>query len=123
MEIQRQESEIPALRLTGDEIDQWNNALNEVCNGFAVANFQAAMGISEKAPAELLAKVHSLHPNQPRRFDLDELLAVRNALTIVLGELRPVEFHTRMGSTVEDARKMRNPLDLLTGRLQLHKTA
>jgi hypothetical protein len=118
-----QESEMPALRLTEEEIGQWNNALNEVCNGFAVANFHAALGISEETASALLTRLHSLHANQPQIFALDELLAVRNALTMVLGELHPVEFHARMGYTVEEARQMRNTLDLLAGRLQLHKTA
>jgi hypothetical protein len=123
MELERQESEGLTLRLTEEEIGQWNNALNEVCNGFAVANFQAATGISEDAAAALLHRLHSLHTNQPHLFALDELLAVRNAMTMVLGELHPLEFHSRMGITVEEARQMRNTLDLLAGRLQLHKTA
>jgi hypothetical protein len=123
MEIESQESDGFALRLTEEEIGQWNNALNEVCNGFAVANFDATVGISEEAAATFLARVHSLHPKQPQFFSLDELLAVRNALTMVLGELHPAEFCTRMGFTVEEAGQMRNTLDLLTGRLQLHKTA
>lgn len=123
MEIERQDAEGLALRLTEEEIGQWNNALNEVCNGFAVANFHAAMGISEEAATAFLESVHSIHADQPHLFALDELLAVRNALTMVLGELHPAEFHTRMGFTVEEARQMRNTLDLLTGRLHLYKTA
>jgi hypothetical protein len=123
MEIERQEPEGLALRLTEKEIVQLNNALNEICHGFAVENFQAAMGISKESAAQLMQRVHALHVNQAAFFALDELLAVRNALTVVLGELHPLEFHPRIGSEVEDAVAMRDALDLLTGRLQLHKTA
>lgn len=123
MEIERQDSDGLILRLSENEIVQWSNALNEVCHGFAVENFHAAMGISDEAAKELLTKVGSLRQSQPLYFSLDELLAVRNALTIVLGELHPFEFHSRMGVEVEESREMRNALDRQTGRLQLHKTA
>jgi uncharacterized protein YukE len=123
MEIERQESESLTLRLTESEIRQWNNALNEVCNGFAVANFHAAMGIPEESAEVLLNKLQSTVANQSEVFELEEILAVRNALTMVLAELDPMEFHSRMGTTVEEAKQMRNALDHLTGKLRLYKTA
>jgi hypothetical protein len=123
METERQESERLTLRLTEGEIAQWINALNEVCNGFAVANFYAALGISEETAAVLLEKLQSIGANQPEVFALDEILGVRNALTMVLAKLDPSEFHPRMGSTVEEAKQMRNALDHLTGKIRLYKTA
>lgn len=123
MDIGSQEPDRLTLRLTRGEICQWNNALNEVCNGFSVANFQAAIGISENAAETLLEKVHSLTPDEPAVFLLEDVLAIRNALTAVLTELDSAEFHTRTGSTVEDARKMRNALDELTGQMRFVKTA
>lgn len=110
-------------RLTRGDIRQWNNALNEVCNGFQVANFQAAIGISEQAAEDFLKKVHSLSPDEPAVFPLEELLAIRNALTAVLAELDPAEFHARTGVTVEESRQMRNFLDELTGQMRFVKTA
>src|ERR1035438_613488 len=111
MEIGVQQPDRLTLRLSRGELRQWNNALNEVCNGFSVANFQAAIGISQEMAIGLLDRVHSLPPDQPAVFLLEEVLAVRNALTAILAELDPEEFHTRTGSTVEEARQMRNALD------------
>jgi hypothetical protein len=123
MEIDGQQSDRLTLRLGDDEIDHWNNALSEVCNGFAVANFQAAIGISEQSATALLEKVRSITPGQPEVFLLDEVLAVRNALTMVLAELDPREFHTRMGFTVEESKQLRNALDSLAGQIRVVKTA
>jgi hypothetical protein len=123
MEIEAQKSDRLTLRLADDEIDHWNNALNEVCNGFAVANFQAAIGISEQSAKALLEKIRSIAPGQSELFLLDELLAVRNALTMVLVELDPREFHPRMGFTVEESKQMRNTLDSLAGQIRFVNTA
>jgi hypothetical protein len=123
MIIESQQSEQITLRLTADEIDHWNNALNEVCNGFSVANFQAAIGISRDRTTTLLEKIHGLTPGHAEIFGLEELLAVRNALTAVLAELDPREFHARMGFLVEESREMRNILDSVTGQMRLVKTA
>lgn len=67
--------------------------------------------------------MHTLIPGQPEVFVSEELLAVRNALTAVLAELDPHEFHARMGFTVEDSREMRNRLDALSGQMRFVKTA
>jgi hypothetical protein len=121
--IEAQQPEGIALRLSEDEIDHWNSALNEVCHGFRVANFQAAIGIPESRAIRLLERIHALVPGQPEVFEQDEVLAVRNALTTVLAELDAQEYHTRMGFAVEDSRQMRNTLDALTGQMRLVKTA
>src|ERR1035438_1126017 len=89
MEIGVQQPDRLTLRLSRGELRQWNNALNEVCNGFSVANFQAAIGISQEMAIGLLDRVHSLPPDQPAVFLLEEVLAVRNALTAILAELDP----------------------------------
>lgn len=123
MDIGAQQPDRLTLRLTRGEVSQWNNALNEVCNGFSVANFQAAIGISPDAAEGLLGKVHSVIPGEPVVFLLEDVLAIRNALTAVLTELDPAEFHARTGSTVEEAKKMRNALDELTGQMRFVKTA
>jgi len=123
MEIGVQQPDRLTLRLSRDELRQWNNTLNEICNGFAVANFHAAIGISEESAIGLLERVHSLPPDQPAVFLLEDVLAVRNALTAVLTELDPPEFHPRMGFTVEESRQMRNALDSLAVQMRLVKTA
>lgn len=123
MIIEPQQSEGVTLRLTGDEIDHWNNALNEICHGFPLANFQAAIGIPQDRAVILLERIHALVPGQSATFVADEVLAVRNALTAVLAELDAQEFHARMGFTVEESKQMRNRLDAVVGRLRLVKTA
>lgn len=123
MEIQAQNDERVILRLSASEIGQWNNALNEVCNGFVVENFQAAIGIPMKGAVALLERMNSASPESPEGFSLDELLALRNAMTTVLAELDAGEYSTRMGSSVDEGREMRNALDSLSSRFRLHKTA
>lgn len=123
MTIEAQQPESITLRLAEAEIGHWNNALNEVCNGFSVANFQAAIGIPRDRAATLLERIHALLPGRPEAFRSDEVLAVRNALTAVLTELEPAEFHARMGFSVEESRQMRNALDALAGQMRLVKTA
>lgn len=123
MVIEAQQSEGITLRLSEDEIGHWNNALNEVCNGFRVANFQAAIGISQDRAALLLGRIHALVPGQSESFESAEVLAVRNALTTVLAELDADEYRTRMGYSVEDSRQMRNTLDAMIGQLRLVRTA
>jgi len=123
MIIEAQQSEGVTLRLSEDEIAHWGNALNEVCHGFHVANFQAAIGIPQDRATRLLKRIHALVPGQPEGFEPEEVMAVRNALTTVLAELDPQEYHARMGFTVEDSRQMRNTLDALSGQMRFVKTA
>jgi len=123
MVLEGQQSERITLRLTKDEIGHWNNALNEVCNGISVANFQAAIGMTRDEAAALLERVHVLEPDRSDVFLLGEALAVRNALTAVLTELDPEEFHSRLGFTVEESRQMRNTLDAIIGQVRLVRSA
>jgi hypothetical protein len=123
MEIEGQASEVVTLTLGENEIIQWNNALNEVCHGFVVENFQAAIGIPREAASHLLDRLHEVIPGVGQDFSLDELLALRNSLTAVLAELHPHEFHARMGVSVEESQQMRNTLDELTRQMRFVKTA
>jgi hypothetical protein len=123
MEIRAQGGDRLTLRLNKEEIGHWNNALNEVCNGFTVENFPAAIGIPRSSAVALLEKINSAAPTGVEAFSLDELLALRNALTTVLAELDSREYSTRMGFSVEESQEMRNSLDSITSQFRLHKTA
>ncbi len=101
------------LALEREEIGHLNNALNEVCNGFTVANFEAAIGLPTKQASDLLRKVHKLIADEPLILTLNELDAFRNALTAVLAELEPWEYATRMGFQVNESEALRNRLDAL----------
>uniref|UniRef100_A0A372ITM5 Uncharacterized protein n=2 Tax=Paracidobacterium acidisoli TaxID=2303751 RepID=A0A372ITM5_9BACT len=126
MTVEAQKNESLILRLDEDEIEQWNNALNEVCNGFTVANFPAAIGVSRDHALTLLERLHHASSNQMQTFSLDDLLAVRNALTTVLAELDSGEYPARMGFAVEESRRTRDALDSVAARYRFdrfHKTA
>lgn len=123
MEIEAQHSGSLLLRLSAEDIPLWGNALNEVCHGFAVENFEAAIGLGRGETEKLLQRVAVSSPGQAEEWSLEELLAVRNALTAVLTELDPHEFHARMGFDVEEARDLRNRLDSLTGQIRFVRTA
>lgn len=101
------------LALERDEIGHLNNALNEVCNGFAVANFEAAIGLSTMQASDLLRKLHQQIAHEPLILTLSELDAFRNALTAVLAALEPWEYFTRMGFQVNESEALRNRLDAL----------
>ncbi len=115
-----------ALAFDREEIRHLSNALNEVCNGFAVANFEAAIGLTTKQAADLLRRVHRSTAHQPVDLALAELDALRNSLTAVLAELEPWEYATRMGFQVTESEDLRNRLDALASELrsrQLRQTA
>ena len=114
------------LALDREEVRHLNNALNEVCNGFAVANFEAAIGLNNGQAADLLRRVHHLATHQPIDVTLAELDALRNSLTTVLAELEPWEYPTRMGFEVPESEPLRNRLDALASEArfgQLRQTA
>jgi len=107
-----------ALDLDHQEIGHLNNALNEVCNGFAVANFEAAIGLSNEQAMALLHRINRLTPHERLHLTLPELDALRNALTTVLAELEPWEYATRMGFQVDESEALRNRLDALASEVR-----
>jgi hypothetical protein len=123
MEIEAQHSRSLLLRLDEEDKGLWANALNEVCNGFAVENFEATIGLRQGDAEQLLRRLAGVAGGGAEEWSIDELLAIRNALTAVLAEVDPREFHPRMGFRVDEAREMRNTLDSLAGQIRFHKTA
>jgi hypothetical protein len=106
------------LTLDREELRHLNNALNEVCNGFTVANFEAAIGVTRLGATDLLRRVHQLDGQKPIELELTDLDALRNSLTAVLSELEPWEYSTRMGFEVSESEALRNRLDALAGELR-----
>lgn len=126
MEGALEQNGLVRLTLTGEELALLNNALNEVCHGFEVANFEAAIGISKESALHLLRGIHDRQPSAGLELKVPELLALRNVLTAVLAELDSWEYPLRMGSAVLAGERMRDGLDTLAGQArfaQLHKTA
>ena len=48
------------LRISDDELMMLNNALNEVCNGFDLDEFETRIGASRERASELLAAINRL---------------------------------------------------------------
>jgi hypothetical protein len=106
------------LMLDREELRHLNNALNEVCNGFAVANFEAAIGVTKSQATDLLQRVHRLDGQRRMELALSDLDALRNSLTSVLSELEPWEYSTRMGFEVSESQALRNRLDALASEVR-----
>ena len=138
MEILQFDSERIRLSLSRGELVFVNNILNEVCNGFRVADFVAQVGISQQDVRELLAKVHDVAERAPdngagqaegRQYrqniaSLDlgrgELMAIRNALRESLRELGIQEFDTRVGLSFEEGQAKLRELDSLVEGMVRH---
>jgi hypothetical protein len=112
-------------RLSLDE-DEWltlNNALNEICHGFKVANFDAAIGANVEAATRIL---NALHESRSIEVGISEASILRNALIAMMAEIEEWEYHTRIGSELAIGNALRNDLDRLTGQLrfgELDRTA
>jgi len=101
-----------SFQFNREDLGHLNDALNEVCNGFEVANFEAAIGLSHEQAAALLQRVHGAGSLQKLNLSLPELDAIRNAITAVLAELDASEYATRMGFEVAESEAFRKRLDL-----------
>ena len=106
------------MELDPQEIGHLNNALNEVCNGFSVANFEAAIGIRQEEARKLLCRIHELHSSEPLNLNLSEIDALRHSLTAVLIGLEPWEYPVRMGFEVVETQKLRARLDALASAIR-----
>lgn len=53
------------IRLSGDELDMLNNALNELCNGIHIEDweFQTRVGWDRRTVRGLLEQIHAAAPN------------------------------------------------------------
>jgi hypothetical protein len=108
-----------ALALSREQAAHANNVLHEACNGFAIANFEAAIGLTRAQAAGLLRRVQESFGDSARHeainITLPELDGLRHALTAVLADLDAWEYATRMGFEVAESETLRNRLDTLAG--------
>ena len=53
------------VRLSGDELDMLNNALNEICNGVRIEDweFRTRVGWDRMTVQKLLEQIHEAAPN------------------------------------------------------------
>jgi hypothetical protein len=83
-----------------------NQILNEVVNGFAVPDFEEALGMSRGEAEKLLARAHNAagqHGSHSETFALSntEAFFFKKALGRTLDELGRDEFETRTGYAFE----------------------
>ena len=78
------------------------SVLNEILNGFAVDDFDAAIGMKEGELRQLLTELNELPDDVGIALDRKQATAFRNALHKTLSELGVEEFHTRTGIDVSD---------------------
>jgi hypothetical protein len=60
MQALRTEESGVAIELTKDELLMLNAALNEVCNGVRIPEFQTRLGFEKAEVKELLERIHEL---------------------------------------------------------------
>lgn len=97
-----------------DDLIIINNALNEVCNGFRVYDFDKKIGATISYTCQLLEKINRIYNGLCKQEDSEEylelesitikdLIVSKNALYQVFNEIDDWEFSTRMGVTREEA--------------------
>jgi hypothetical protein len=65
MEIVESKENKTIVSLSSAEITILNNALNEICNGFDIPEFETRIGYTRQQVEELLDQIHSLNPSEP----------------------------------------------------------
>jgi hypothetical protein len=65
MKIERMDAGIIKLEITASELGILNNALNEICNGIDVPEFETRIGCSLEEAAELLKTINTVLRLQP----------------------------------------------------------
>ena len=79
------------------------SALNEILNGFALDDFDSAIGRGKEDLHILLKYLRGLPRGVTIELGLTHTIALRNALKETLRELGAEEFHSRTGYNSEDA--------------------
>jgi uncharacterized small protein (DUF1192 family) len=106
MKINKENSRLIAS-FTPEERHCLSSALNEVRNGFPLANFEQQIGISRQEAQQLHTEFKKQSSSQDPRLELTvrQLSALHNALIETLKELGIEEFETRVGMPFEEARR------------------
>jgi len=107
MELKEFDASNVRLVVSLDDLGTMSNALNEVCNGFEVADFHTKMGGNEQEVERILDDIIPIYRQMERtespralvRFSRFELGAIIGALKEVCRGLDPDEFSIRMGAT------------------------
>jgi len=110
MELKQLNADHAGLVLSRHELGTIGNAINEVCNGFRVADFEFKMGGDVPKVEQVLDDIIPVYRKMKRsgspyvsvRFSRFELRAIIGALKTVCEEIDLIEFRTRMGATRDE---------------------
>ena len=64
MEIIESTKDKMTVSLSSTELIIINNALNEICNGVDIPEFETRLGYSREQVGKLLDQIHSLNPSE-----------------------------------------------------------
>lgn len=93
-----------------------HSVLNEVLNGFAIQDFDEAIGTDKAELRSLLDNLDSLPESFGVELDRSQTVAFYNSLRESLRELGEEEFHTRTGFRFEDGNTTLRELGALIAR-------
>lgn len=102
------------LRLSLDALGTMGNALNEVCNGIRVADFESKMGGRPEEVEQILDEIIPIYrkadkvrsPHVTVSFSSREVRSIIGALKTVCREIDEIEFYTRMGAEISEVEEM-----------------
>lgn len=114
MELKQFTVDYASFMMSRHELGTIGNALNEVCNGIHVVDFESKMGGDPKETERILDDIIPVYRKVKRtksasaavRFSRRELRAIIGALKEVLLEIDAIEFATRMGAEIREAKRI-----------------
>ena len=126
MEIQEFHRDYVVLGLSHHELGVMGNSLNEVCNGFRVADFERKIGVAKSEAEHYLDEIAEDYRRWEassesygfRRFSRRELRAIIGAFHEVFIEMDyEFELHTRLGAWRWEMDKILSEITLIYQRM------
>jgi hypothetical protein len=120
MNVARSANGLIELTVTGKELYTIRQCLNEVCNGFRVADFKARIGVDESAAIALLdeTRISSRKKVAAVSDDCFRLTVTRDECRVLVNSMKETfreeygegiplrEYRTRVGTTVDDVKSI-----------------
>jgi hypothetical protein len=102
-----------SFRFSPYEVRLLHNSLNEVLHGFALADFERAIGEKKSTVKELFTRFCALADGDELTLSVPETRVVRNALRETIRELGIEEFQTRTDYNLDEGKAILRKLDRL----------
>lgn len=108
-----------------DELYILNQALNEVCNGLYLENFEKCMNAKREEVNSLLLKIHTICIRKCRLFQCEQnglvvhlldsdIFLLKSSLEIVCCEIDKFEFDTRLGTSINNVIALLDSLTVMS---------